>query len=484
MTELFKVGEPQYQSPMQSQVLRENFNALYNKVKTLEPRATSPISTRIYIEAGPVYFRSKESTQLKFINFFATEIDLVLTQGYKTEIGTQGERIRVILPEKGVSPFLTTQIQYYREVLISLTIEGRLIFTEGATTPTGISRSFDIAFADGDIPIALVMVKHYGDPLKYGQIQKIEQTSINDIRPFITSAFQNSDVNADTQQKVTDLDLRVQQVEAKNQIYGAGVVVLDYDFTSDINNKKIYAEAGNIYVGGKLVRFIGAEVDFTQSPYIPPALDSNSFNYCAIVYNDTSKQVETIHGTSSDSAADWRLVKTPSDITNLDNDLVFPYGIVPLSMILYRAIDTIGPTTEIVPLINYTHIGATRINYKFPIIAIDEILITIQIPLDVADDTFNQLYAKDLYVDTFIEIGDDNSQPIQRQIITTTRDLTLRTISVEVNKIIPSVISISNNAKAKDLIWNREVVDDIRPIGLDWKSSADSDTLDGGSAFS
>lgn len=461
---VFIQGEPKSKDKLSAKVIRDNFDALYQQLKTLEPRATEIISSSILIEGGPVYFKANSSSQLKFINFQTSLIDLKTAQGYRTQINEDGSKDRVLLPAKGISPFLTGQLGFYREVLVFLSPEGRLYFTEGSTTTNGISRAFDIFMSDADIPICLVLVRNVGELNKYGQIGNIQQVNIRDIRPVVSIAIQSNNQISDLQNSVSDNSDRLDILENRKTSANYFEVSIDpFALTSD---KKLYIESGKTYIDGKYVKFPGKIIDLTIEPNRPPFIPSDNFNTALICFDVRTKDIKTIYGTSEDSVTDWRNCKYPSDVRDVDNDLITDPTIIPLSVLTYRAIRTDDqlPTREIYPINNLTHIGDVRINYEFSITSIDQDQVSIQLSEDCSEDIFNQIFESGFPTERYVEIKDDNTISFRRTIVSViSRNYNLKQKTIKLDR--PLIgIDIKRYPKIKDLEWYKEVLEDVRAL--------------------
>ena len=105
MVDLFQSGIPVEGSALKSAEIRQNLEALFERLKALEPRAQLPVSTSISLNGGPVYFRPSTSRQLTFFNFATQIFDFATGQGYKTRQDTDGTLYRTIQGFTGPSDF-------------------------------------------------------------------------------------------------------------------------------------------------------------------------------------------------------------------------------------------------------------------------------------------------------------------------------------------------------------------------------------------
>lgn len=498
MVELFQQGIPAQESPIRSAEIRNNFEALYERLKVLEPRATTPIGTSVLVEGGSTFFRSGSSVlyndvgeavsgRLQFIDFKATLINLATASGFKTIKNSNGTLSREAITG-GVSPF--TQQGVYREVLISLNSLNKLTFTEGATTTTGLSRPFDIGIDDSEIPIALVMIQQSGSLGISGQLKSIEQINIKDVRPIITTAFQNNLTAAEQQVTLEDNTKRITSVEQSLKITDTLRVriplieKLEIDGTNKTNTR-LEVLSGQTYIDNKLVKFPGALVEITQDLSTP--IPVSNFNKVVVTLSD-SGLIELIHGTSSDSNSDPADVLLPQEVDDGYLDSGVHNGIlthlsdsVPLAIVSYRMISGVGTTSTIEPIVSEVFVDATfdtnddvnggiRFSYAFDMVSINSAQeFVVNIPADVDEaDVF--LTGQD------IDLYDDNTRSFRRTISnnpqgtfnSTTRNMTIQVLETFVNEVTsPNAvngISLQRNPKVVALNNHLQVIEDVRPF--------------------
>lgn len=481
MSNLFTPNVPVESSPMKSAEVRNNFTAIFDKLKTLEARATSPLATSVIIEGGPVYFRSGTATRLSLINFKTTVINLATTRGYATIKNSDGSLTREQLPSNGVSPFST--IGLFREILISLTNTGKLVFTEAAKpdSSTGLSRPFDIYFADEEVPICLIVIKQSGTLLTYGQLATVEQIDITDVRPFVTTAFQNNSTVANLQDAVEDNQDRLDALEPSLRVTEAlqvrlpSVEKMTIDGTL-FTNTKLEVVSGDVYIGNRLLRFPGGTVDLTGADQ-PGYLPTNNFNKALVGLQITGSgpALTVVHGVyvtppgANDSKTDRFAVQVPISMDDGYGGLFAPTGILPLALISYRLSSTVevpasGPdpdrTRIIKPIISSTHIDNLRVDHDFDIVGINSpVEFIVQIPTDVnPDDVFNLLQSVDIY--------DDNTRPLRRVVdndAPLTFDSLTRNMTIRVTESVVEIVLL-RHAKMRAVNLHRPVIDDIRPF--------------------
>jgi len=290
MADLFKANIPAPNSPIASADVRNNFAALYEKVQPLEPRVSSANPYGITIAGGPVYFRTSGATSLNFLNFQTTEIDLsTSSNGYtttKTSFNTVSGRQK--RDSNGISKF--TAANLIREILISLAPDGKLIFTEGATTPTGLSRPFDIYFKDGEIPICFVLVRQAGDTSKAGQLQRIQQIDITDIRPFVTIAFEGY---AEANDAGLNASVRLSKIETNTarSSNALAVTIPRTALLSNDPNTELQISAGRAVFEGYNAHFPGAIIDLSYQDgdgyYFPGGsrADGSDYDLTSVLFN-------------------------------------------------------------------------------------------------------------------------------------------------------------------------------------------------------
>ena len=458
MADLFTPNTPTPNSPVVSAVVRNNFAALYDKIQTLEPRATTPNSTALLIAGGPVYFRSNTTTQLRLINFNTTLIDLSKVQGYRTVRNLDKTLSREPLQTTGVSPW--SQVGLSRELLISINSQGRLVFTEGNTITTQLSSPHDIYFDDSEIPICLVFIHQSGSPLSgYGQLQPIQQSDITDIRPFITTAFQNNQSVADLQQMISDAISRLAATEPSAKKTSGLSVALPTGVRMTTTNTKIDILSGEGGINNTFFQFPGVTIDLTPSSPLP----SGYFNK-AVIGLQLQNSIPTpivIHGTSADAKANHFDVKIPSIISSTGSEVIATYDskpFLPLAIVTYRLEGASGTTTAIRPITSTTFVDSYRVNYEFDILSIDSsTTLTVGIPQDLIS-SYSSLFLKDGYVDLY----DNTTRPFRRQLAATSvyadGKMTI-TVGEPLNELF-----IYRNPKVRDLAFtSRPAIEDIRP---------------------
>jgi len=508
MTELFVQGVPAPESLIRSAEIRNNFEALYDKLKTLECRATIPESTSVQVEGGPVYFRLGTSVlynelgeaisgRLNFINFNTTLINLSTANGFRTIKNQDGTLSRAPITG-GISPFTATGL--FRELLISLTVEGKLTFTEGATTTTGLSRPFDIAFNDSEIPIAFITIRQSGALNQSGQLQNIGQIDIKEARSFVTPAIQNNLTASEQQSVLEDNTRRISAIEGvikttdslKVQIPNINKLTVDGTNTT---NTRIEVLSGSTYIANKFVRSPGALISLNLGPSVDP-IPVNNFNK-VIVALGIDGDIELFHGSPTESKANRLTTEIPlefddgyiqtNDELNRNGELGSPPGYTPLAIVHYRANNVSdissppGFTRVVKPIvsevfvdpsfdINNQVVGGVRFNYAFRIAAINSATeFVVNIPIDVDPNTI-------FFTAQEIDIFDDNTRSFRREIINSpigTFDSPTRTMTIQVSETFVSDeifedaiegISLKRNPRVVSLNLNQFVIEDVRPF--------------------
>lgn len=168
----FIQGVPATGSLLSSNEIRSNFTALNARTGKLTPQATFPISAKINIGEGLIYFSDNRVFQ------------------YKKEQVDLGDLTT------GVEPF--TEIGYFKDVAIVLRtkiVDNKIIpyatFIEGPEKASNILQLELINFQSTDLPICAIVVRHNGlSTTDKGQIQPIGQSAIIDIRGYIRTGGQ------------------------------------------------------------------------------------------------------------------------------------------------------------------------------------------------------------------------------------------------------------------------------------------------------
>lgn len=480
MVTLFAPGIPIQDSQVKSAEIRNNFDALYDKIKTLEPRALSPEGVGVLILGGPVYFRGSDailydeflnpiSGKLSLIRFNDTIINLKTNNGYKTIKNPDGTLSRQEII--GISPF--PSINTFKEVMISLNFQGRLVFTEGATVSTSpISKPYEIAFDDKEIPICLITLQQSGS---LSEFRNISQVDIVDIRPVITTAFQNNLDTGTLQSVVSDNANRIKLLEQKKADDRLKVRVvlpeqLELDNTKT-TNKKVEILSGNCYIDRKLVKYPGGFIDITTS--MAPT-NANYYNLAVLALN-TSGGIEVTHGVSH---SNQYLVQYPA--TYLDGGVFSPPSAkIPLAIVRYRAANSSG-TQDIKPIVSEIFADPSfdvngnvttgfRFNYDLSIVEfISSIEFVIEIPLDIVSP------ATLLTVGNEIDLFDSNTRPFRCTITQLgTYNSSTKTQNVQVNRTFINTLSspnsinglsLNSSPKCRNISTHLDIVEDVRPF--------------------
>lgn len=464
MANLFIQNQPETSSPLKSSIIRDNFEALYDKLKVLEVRASTPITTLLTVTGGPVYFRSQIENKLKLINFQTKVIDILNITSYKTVDGYEGALLRVKNSQVGPSAFETEGL--YLEVLLSLNDMSELIITESKVAQNNeLSSPFNIYFDDSEIPIALILLKKSNT----GVLQPIDQTAINDIRPFITTAFQNISQTADLESQINDNTLRIDQIEPAIKITSNGLVKLPSEAKLiadgiELTNTKIEitSASGLIDGYGRSLNFAGGFVDFTigsvdntdtRTFTAGTSLSANTWNKALISLqydptgiNENAKPIIT-HGTPADPLSSFSVEPTS------------PVGTIPLSKILYRM-----DSTSVRPInLDYDQNTSTQLNYELPITGLTEISNLAYLAFDIDITSITSDRSQIFELNSFIDISDDNTRSFRRKIVG--RVLNGDILSITVNETFAD-ISLNRNPKAKSLSTKKHiyVIEDVRPF--------------------
>jgi hypothetical protein len=487
MVNVFKENVPATSSSLQSAEIRENFEALYDKVRALEVQATNPTSTSLLVLGGPVYFRSNTSQQLKLIRTSTRVFDLTTSFGYKTTrdgygtLSREGQSFRGFSGFESEGPIL--------EVMISINSLGQLVFTESlAGQSNRLSSPFNIYFDDSEIPIALLFVEKNSE----GVLQKFQQTDLTDIRPFVTTAFQNNSQISNIESQVQDNTDRIDVVEStlktsdslKVRMIPAAKLAVDLTSTTNTRVECLSGTAwtGITGAGAKPLKFAGGYVDFnpnvtTPSSGVTPAGTPNGVinNWCrALIYLEAdnsstdptnNSKIGVIHGTLGSEPR-----YTEDGYADLQS------GQIPLAYVLYKY----SSTSTIYPLISEVDMGGvgntnilSRIGFEFPIVGMNslstEIYDGFTINVSELEDYYSnssdfQTAMEDTYfsVNDYVDIFDSNTRPIRRVIASSTFHPDTKTVTIQVSNSFGD-ISLSRSAKARS-IRHFPAIEDVRPF--------------------
>lgn len=468
MASLFNENIPATASAIQSGELRDNFNALYDKVKTLEVRAANPEGSSIVVQGGPVYFRDGSLNTLKYIKFPTTEFDILQNRGFTSFRDAYGSIARASSSTlKGPRPIGSFR---YLEILISLKSNGQLIFTE-ATNPQSspLSSPFNIYYGDDEIPIALIFL----DINSAGVLQPIKQTDITDVRPFVTTAFQNNVQIATLEETVEDHSSRIEVLEPGLKITDNFLVRIlpsekqAIDGTSSTNTLVEILSGQTITPDGYLVRYAGGYVDFAWTTSGNSAkrildaetnltgLSQNFYNKALISvgYNPSSTDrtdnatITITHGGGASALSGLNGI-TPSIPTNH----------IPLGYVSYR-IGSAG--AAIVPLLSETSLGAVRMSYDFPITNLTSA--SLEIDMSNYSDSEADITNIHFKVTEFVDIFDANSRPLRRRIESSSYNSSSKKLNITLNDTFVG-ISLNRNPLARSVASHKSIIEDLRPF--------------------
>lgn len=488
MVSVFKENIPAANSSLQSAEIRGNFEALYDKLRTLEVQATDPVSTSLLVLGGPVYFRSSTNNQLKLIKFNTKILDLTTTFGYKTKKDGYGSLYRELQSFRGLSAFQTEGL--ILEIAIFISPSGQLTFTESLSAQSNrLSSPFNIYFDDSEIPIALLFVEKNGE----GVLQVIRQTDVTDIRPVITSAFQNNTQSATIENQVQDNTTRIDTIETSLGIVDSlrvrlvPTAKLTADGTTS-SNTRVEALSGSAWIGSistKLLKFAGAYIDFSPAaiastgvvPASTPVGVTGQWNR-GIVYleydplstdSTNNSKIGVVHGTA---ASEPRYI--------IDAYATLPANSIPLSYVLYKY----NTSTTLRPLISQKDMATNnsnisdRIGFELPIVNLTASILSTEVFVDLTIDVSELLpyYANTaalgsattstyFKVNDNIDMIDSNTKSIRRVIYSSVFNSGTLTVKVITNNSFGE-LSLLRNPKARS-VKHTPIVDDLRPfIGI------------------
>jgi hypothetical protein len=481
MVSLFQENQPAASSAIQSAVIRDNFEALYDKVKALEVRAQNPATTSISVAGGVVYFRASTSQQLQLINFNTQVLDITQTVGYKTIKNLDGSLTRTLQAFAGPSAFQSQGL--FLEILVSLRSNGLLTFTESYTSQNNtLSSPFNIYKDDAEIPIALVIL----EKTAAGVLQPIVQDRIKDVRPFLSPALQNNQQVTTIENTVNDNVARITKLEPSLRTTNAcRVRLLPIDKRvadgTTTTNTQVEVLSGHVYSPtNQRVKFWGATVDFSVSASTTfptgtrvkaaatPALLANQWNkaliclqYTNLLPNNETGELVVIHGTQSSSPS---LVVPPTAGATQ----------IPLAMVIYR-FNSGG--TNIVPFVSEQFCGTERLSYEFTIFNFVEVpnttnnpnyaaFITFDVDLSGTGFTVSDVTTNIFQVGAAIELFDDSTQPLRRFITSSSYNLTTQVANITVSNSFVEISSL-RNPKVRSTSKHIPFIDDLRPfIGI------------------
>jgi hypothetical protein len=476
MASLFQPNQPAPSSPLQSDVIRDNFDSLYDKLKTLELRAQSPATTSLIVTGGPVYFRPGTSQQLSFLNFNTKVVNILTATSYKTKKNLDGTLYRELQLAAGPSNFQVEGL--FLEVLISIQNNGQVVFTEAlAGQNNQLSSPFNIYIADSEVPIAFVVLKKTVE----GALLPIEQTDIREARAVVSPAFQNNPQVSEVEAQVEDQATRISSLEGGLQVTNnllvklpsVGKLIADNATTT---NTIVEVLSGSAYLqdDGYLLRFAGARVDFKATPpsvgfpntpriisaSIPSFVNGNynkaliGVQYSGSYVDGENAELVVTHGTAA-PAADQ--VVEP----------IIPADTIPLAFVLYRT-----TATDVYPLISTTSIGAIRISYEF--IITDLISVPTSDPSDPAYITLEVDLSSESYTETYVtgtlfqvgdpvDIFDTNTRYLRRFVQNITYNVTTKKALVTVNNSFTE-ISLPRSPKIRSVSQHLNIIEDLRPF--------------------
>lgn len=482
MASLFQPNQPAPSSPLQSEVIRDNFDSLYDKLKALELRASSPVSTSVIVTGGPVYFRPGTTQQLSFLSFNTKIVDTSKATSYKTKKNLDGSLYREIQLALGPSNF---QIEgLFLEILISLQRNGQVVFTEAlAGQNNQLSSPFNIFISDSEVPIAFVILKKNAE----GTLLPIEQTDIREARAIVSPAFQNNLQAAEIELEVQDQSTRIALLEPGLRVTNnllvrlpsPGKLIAD---NSTLTNTIVEVLSGSAYLqdDGYLLRFAGASVDFKATPPLlgfpgtPRIIDANTplvtdqynkaligLKYSGSFTDGENATLDIVHGTAAVAA---NQVVDPS----------IPSDTIPLAFVLYKT-----TATDVVPILDTTFVGTQRVTAEFIVTDLttvptsdpsDPAFIALEVdlyglgpikngPLYTSSDVTGTLFQ----VGDPVDISDDNTRFLRRFVQNVTYNIITQKALVTVNNSFTE-ISLLRNPKIKPIAQHLDVIEDLRPF--------------------
>lgn len=470
MGSLFTENIPEPNTKLQSAEIRNNFTALYDKVKSLEVRALEDNSQTIVVTgaSGLIYFRSSTNNQLTPIPFPGDQLNLNTTIFYKTKKNQDGSLKRELQSFTGPSNFLSEGSIV--EILLSLDKKARLIITESLKGQNNrlSSAHYNLFFDDSEIPLALIFLEKNND----GTLKSISQTDIRDIRPFVTSAFQNNPQTADLENTLNSNTSRIQTIEPSIKITNNLLVrlpsseKLQYDNKSSTNTQ-VEVLSGRGWIGTnsgttKLLKFAGCYVDFSRNPAIStprvisantPSMISGYWNKAiiALQYNPSSSdptensQIIISHGTENISL---QQVVLPSLTTNT----------IPLACVIYRM-----SGSDIIPLVSFSFLGDTQLSCTFPIVEISSTSLIADLSQISTSINSSTITTEWFPTGGFVDLDDSNTLPIRRKIETSSFNTTTKLLNLTlVNSF--SDLSLDRTPYVKSVSKHIDLIEDLRPF--------------------
>jgi len=476
----FQTGIPATNSAVQSEPIRDNLAALYDKLQTLEVQAINPASTSVMVLAGPAYFRAGTSNQLKLINFNTTIFDFTTAFGYKTQRDAYGNLYRAQQLSAGPSAFQTQGL--YLQVLLSLQPSGQLTFIESlAGQNNALSSPFNICFDDSEIPLALIILQK----TTAGVLQPIAQTNISEARPFVSTAFQNNTQVASLDSQVQDNTNRIIALEPALYTTTSLMTTLPLpdklaaDLTTT-TNKLVEVFSGTARAGSAAVpqlKFAGGRVNFSTGSGPSDSFGNYNGGTTAFTANYWKKALIGLQYNiaSTDPTQNATLVFVHSSAAGSPSQIVsptLPVNTVPLSYVLYQ-MNAAG--TDIVPLTSTQAVDgyvATRLTYEFPITNLQAVPTNANtystLIADLTGTGFSASYVTSTVFPTnsAIEIFDSNTRPIRRFVGAVSFNATTNLVTIQVTNSFTG-ITLLRSPQVRSVSNNLQLIEDLRPfIGI------------------
>lgn len=406
---------PSPNSALVSSEIRDNFSALYDKVKTLEVQSYQD-STSIRILSGPVYFRSGSDQQLKLVKFPEIILDLNQATSYKTTKDAYGVISRSLQSFKGLSSFQSEGP--LMEILVSANANGQVVITESTSAQNNkLSSPYNIFFDDSEIPLSLIFVEKNSE----GTLQVVTSTDISEVRPVITTAFQNNEQVSAIENSLNDTIERVSALEPSAwstdnlKLRFIPTTKLTADGTTTTNTK-VEVLSGKAFVNGMLLTFAGGYVDFAIGSTTNTALrtyTAGTTTGSALYWRRALVSLE--YNASTGDVTDNAILRITHGTENASpsgaSKPSLPANNYPIGYVLYRSMI---PATSIYPILDSALVDAVRVSYEF---AITNMTIlpsgaTVEFLIDVG----TAVVYSDFSAADDVEIFDSNTRPIRRKI--------------------------------------------------------------------
>lgn len=183
MINQFDTNIPEAESRLQSEPIRNNFNALNSRTDQLTPAATSPVSTSIIIgPADKIYFEDNT-----YVPFSGGSLNLGSTSTGVSAFSVPGNYKEVVVYYENFESSGTLGFIESTEKSTPIRDTQTLINTssEQVIPSTGLVNTSGTNLLDGKIIVCSILVSNSGTTSQKGQINPIGGIDIVDLRPYM-----------------------------------------------------------------------------------------------------------------------------------------------------------------------------------------------------------------------------------------------------------------------------------------------------------